>query len=487
MIQLDERLSAIAELASEAIAGKESPCAADIGCDHGRLTAHLLERYPELFMIAGDVSEPSLQKARTLLAAHGLAERAKTVVSDGLAGIDRPVHAIVIAGMGAEMILKIVREGRGKIGGAALIVQANVDLPMLRGELAQMGFCAEREVYTRAAGRRYVTMLVREGAAKQLDERKMLLGTAADGVRDAFARDYYLWQRSVRVREMERVARLESGHAAARMEKNSREVAWMSEALNANRCTVAEMERLVSGIAPVELAEEWDNVGLLLGHAGHVVTRALVALDLTDGVIHEAKALGAQLIVTHHPIMFSARKRVTDGDREGRLMLSMIENGMAHIAAHTNFDSAPGGVNDTLMALMGAEHVRGEGCIRIGDLAPGTTLAQVAERARKKLHADVRVYGAADTAVTTLGCCSGAGSSELYEARVLGADCFITGEVKHDRALDAMDMGLSVVEAGHFETENPACEVLASALQNACDALKYNVTVFCSKENPFGR
>lgn len=487
MILLDERLSAIADLVSEAIAGKDSPCAADIGCDHGRLTAHLLMRHEQLFMIAGDVSAPSLEKAKQLLAAHGLGNRAMTMVSDGLAGIDRPVDAIVTAGMGAEMILKIVREGQEKIGDAALIVQANVDLPLLRSGLAELGFEVLREVFTRAAGRRYVTMLARRGEAKQLTEREALLGTAVHGVTDERQRDYFAWQRGVRVREMEKVAALDSAKAGVRMEKNSRETALISEAMNVNGCTVKDIERLVGEIAPYELAEEWDNVGLLLGHADGEATRVLTALDLTEGVIAEAKALHAQVIVTHHPIMFSPKKRVTDQDREGRLMLAMIENGMAHIAAHTNLDSAPGGVNDTLMGLMGASHVRGEGFVRIGELEEGMTFGRLCERAQKKLHAVVRAYGAEDTPVHVLGCCSGAGSGELYEAKALGADCFITGEVKHDRALDAMDMGLCVIEAGHFETENPACEVLATALQNACDRLKYNVTVFCSKGNPFGR
>lgn len=252
-------------------------------------------------------------------------------------------------------------------------------------------------------------------------------------------------------------------------------------------CKVADMEKLVGGIAPYELAEDWDNVGLLLGRAGAEVSRVLVALDLTDGVVAEAKALGAQLIVTHHPVMMSARRRMTDADREGRLLLDLAQAGIAHIAAHTNLDSANGGVNDVLMNLMGAEHVRGEGFVRVGDLPEGTTFASLCERAEKKLHASVRAYGQADTIVRCLGCCSGAGSSEIADAAALGADCFITGEVKHHIALDAMDMGVCVIEAGHYETENPACEVLANALQNACDELKYNVTVFGSKGNPFGR
>ncbi|MGN0773205.1 MAG: Nif3-like dinuclear metal center hexameric protein [Candidatus Ventricola sp.] len=487
MVQLDDRLGAMADLVLEAVDGCESPCAADIGCDHGQLTAHLLERCGRLFMIASDVSGPSLDKARRLLAARGLMGRAQVVCADGLAGIDRPVQAIVIAGMGAETILRILREGRERIGSASLILQANVDLPLLRRELAAMGFCVEREVFSRAAGRHYVTMLARAGGVQALSERGALLGTAAGGMQDEGQRAYFAWQRSVRVREMEQTAALDSDKARARMEISSRELQWMAEAMNVNACTVKELERLVGEIAPYELAEDWDNVGLLVGFADRRVTRVLTALDLTDGVIKEARALGVQAIVTHHPIMMDARRRMTDGDREGRLLLALAENGIAHIAAHTNFDSAPGGVNDTLMALMGAKNVQGEGCVRVGELEEGMTFGALCARAQRKLRATVRAYGAADTPVTRLGCCSGAGGSLFPEAVALGADCFITGEIKHHVALEAMDSGVCVIEAGHFETENPACEVMANALQNACDALKYNVTVFCSKGNPFGR
>ena len=127
------------------------------------------------------------------------------------------------------------------------------------------------------------------------------------------------------------------------------------------RCTVSDIDKLVGDIAPFELAEEWDNVGLLFGCRNAEVTRVVVALDLTQKAVDQAKALGAQLIVTHHPIMFSAVKRVTDETREGRLMLDMGRAGISHIAAHTNLDAAKGGVNDTLMRVMGAENVRGEG------------------------------------------------------------------------------------------------------------------------------
>lgn len=488
-LSLDARLQAAATLALEAMRGRQHPRAADIGCDHGQLTAYLLEQVPDLTMLSSDVSAPSLQKARKLLAGRGLSGRAQLAVADGLAALadQEPVQAVIIAGMGAGTILKIVESGLACIGDAALIVQANVDLPLLRCGLSRMGFAIEREIYCEAAGRHYVTLQARRGEPIALDERSALLGAARGGVQGEGQRQYFLWQRGVRMRELQQLARHGSDRGRARMERCSRELMWISEVLGMNACTVSEMERIVGTIAPYELAEEWDNVGLLFGRSEAEVTRVLVALDLTQAVLDEAKALGAQLIVTHHPILFHARKRVTDRDREGRLMLDMARADVALIAAHTNLDSAPGGVNDVLMEAMGCTQVSGEGAVRVGRFETEMTLGRLCERARQRLHAQVRAYGAEDTPVHVLGCCSGAGGSELSRAVLMGADCFITGEIHHHEALDALDAGCTVIEAGHFETENPVCEVLRGALQKAVDALQYNVTVFCSEGHPFGR
>ena len=117
--------------------------------------------------------------------------------------------------------------------------------------------------------------------------------------------------------------------------------------------TVAQVLELVNGIAPFELAEPWDNVGLLAGRPDAAVERVLCALDLRMNVLEEAVRKGAQLIVTHHPILFRGRKNLCETDAEGRLLCALARSGIAMIAAHTNFDNASPGVNDALAAALG--------------------------------------------------------------------------------------------------------------------------------------
>ena len=124
---------------------------------------------------------------------------------------------------------------------------------------------------------------------------------------------------------------------------------------------VHQIYQLLDAIAPFDSQEEWDNSGLLVGDPDQEITAVLFALDVTEAVLAQAEQEGAGLIVTHHPLMFSPRRRLTEEDFEGRLIRRMIRGNMAHIAAHTNLDKAQGGMNDALAACCGLQGVRGEG------------------------------------------------------------------------------------------------------------------------------
>ena len=249
--------------------------------------------------------------------------------------------------------------------------------------------------------------------------------------------------------------------------------------------TVEQVLALVNGIAPFELAEEWDNVGLLAGNPDHLVERVLCALDLRMNVVEEAVRRDCQLIVTHHPILFRGRKNLRETDAEGRMLCALVRSGIAMIAAHTNFDNASPGVNDALAAALGLEQVAVlENGMRLGSIKQ-TDFGIFCRGAEAALHAPVRCYGDAACRIERVAVLGGAGGGFAQQAVQAGADVYLTGEMGYHAALDAADNGLCVVVAGHAATEYPAISLLRRGLQNAADAVQYDICVLQSESEVF--
>lgn len=244
--------------------------------------------------------------------------------------------------------------------------------------------------------------------------------------------------------------------------------------------TVLDLYHLINELAPFETQSEFDNSGLLVGSASREVTGILFALDVTERVIDEAVSLGVQLIVTHHPLMFTPRRSLTDGDYEGRLLRRLVRADLSLIAAHTNLDQAPGGINDTLAELCGLDGVSGEGFVRVGSLPSPMSASELASDLAARLGGAVRLMGPKDTVVRRLGICSGGGSGEWEKAAEMGCDAFLSGEIKHHHALEMADRGIAAFECGHYATEAPGIAALALALQNAFEALEYKMRIYVS-------
>ena len=245
--------------------------------------------------------------------------------------------------------------------------------------------------------------------------------------------------------------------------------------------TVEQVLSLVNGIAPFELAEEWDNVGLLAGRPDAKVNSVLCALDLRMEVLEEAVRAGAQLVVTHHPILFRGRKNLAETDGEGRLLCALVRSGIAMIAAHTNYDNALPGVNDALARALDLAEVQAlQDGMRVGT-PKQTDFGSFCAFAGKALRAPVRCYGDHGREISRVAVLGGAGEDYASLARQAGADVYLTGEMSYHKALDAVDNGLCVIEAGHAATEHPAISKLAGALQNAADAVQYEIRVLQSK------
>lgn len=249
--------------------------------------------------------------------------------------------------------------------------------------------------------------------------------------------------------------------------------------------TVADFYRTLDEVAPFSSALDYDNAGLLVGSPQKPVTKVLLSLDITPGVVAEAAAGGCELIVSHHPVIFTPLRSITDTD----VPYLLAQSGIAAICAHTNLDMAPEvGVNAVLAGLLGIRNSRA--MTRHGEFAE-TLLGEVdacsprgfAETVRQRLRCPAVQLAPGKTRVRTVALCSGAGGEFIADAIAAGADAFVTGEVKHHEWLAAGQAGLTVVCAGHFYTEDPAMERLMRLLQDRYPHIAFSKSA--ASENPF--
>lgn len=260
--------------------------------------------------------------------------------------------------------------------------------------------------------------------------------------------------------------------------------------------TVADILQLVETLAPRYMKMDWDNVGLLCGSKKTPVTKILVALDPFEGVCREAVQWGAELIVTHHPLIFHPLKAVTDETEVGRCIQLLCANGISAINAHTNLDCAPEGVNFRLATQLGLSDIaviHPNGTDEQGNpwglLRSGCVEEQPLERflatVKKQLTCEGLRYVDGGKPVRKVAVGGGACASELLDARSAGCDTFVTADVKYNGFFDAKALGMNLIDAGHFQTENPVVPLLAEKIARAfpdiqvkiseshCDCMKY--------------
>ncbi len=229
---------------------------------------------------------------------------------------------------------------------------------------------------------------------------------------------------------------------------------------------VQDIYDYLNEIAPFAQQEGWDNSGLLVGSAAQQVDTIAVVLDITPEAIRLAQQAGAQLFVSHHPVIFHAQKSFFA--QEPAYLLARA--GMSAICAHTSLDVAQGGVNDVLAAALGLCDVEpvpsqeGAPLLRIGRVEPMGAPA-LAGLVSRRLHAAVRMVSPEpEKPITRVAVCGGAGADLAAQALHAGADAYVTGDASHHEFLDARQMGLTLLAAGHYETENPVADMLAHKL-----------------------
>lgn len=237
----------------------------------------------------------------------------------------------------------------------------------------------------------------------------------------------------------------------------------------------------LEGIAPLRLAADWDAVGLLVSPRRSAVERVMTCLTLTAEVAAEAVRERVDLVVSHHPLPFRPLARITGDGGPGRVLLELIHAGAGVWSSHTAWDSAAGGINDQLAALLGLAHVSPiepdaevplAGFGRIGTPPAGATVADVARLARERLACDiVQLVGVADRPAGRLAIVCGSGGDLVEAVRRADAATLLTGEIKLHQAVEAQAAGLAVIAVGHHASERFSMERLAARLAEAVPGL----------------
>ncbi len=242
--------------------------------------------------------------------------------------------------------------------------------------------------------------------------------------------------------------------------------------------TVQEIFEKLCEFAPLELQMDFDNSGFLIGRGDRPVKKALLTLDITLPVIREAEALGADLILSHHPVIFRALKELRP-DGPGEKAMLLVEKGIAAICMHTNLDIAQGGVNDVLIRLLGAEPEQAlddDGCGRVGILPTELSLSEFLTRCRDRLRTNGLRYVDGGRPVHRIAVMGGSGGDALSCALEKGCDTYVTADVKYHSFLDAAELGLNLIDADHFCTETPVIPVLADRLSTAFPDVEFAVS-----------
>ena len=250
---------------------------------------------------------------------------------------------------------------------------------------------------------------------------------------------------------------------------------------------VSDILKFVEILAPRSMKMDWDNVGLLCGSKAAPVARVLVALDPFEHVCREAANWGADVIVTHHPLIFRPLPNITDETTIGRGLMTLIKNDISAINAHTNLDQTPGGVNDVLAKALGLDSIEvvnscgttesGEpwGLLRMGQV-PQQPLEAFLRAVKDRLRCDGLRYVNGGKPVRKVAVGGGACADGFREALAAGCDTFVTSDIKYNQFWDARDAGLNLIDAGHFHTENPVVSVLAEKIAAAFPEVEVKIS-----------
>lgn len=448
-IHLDERLSAAAKLV------REGAVVCDIGTDHAYLPCALMQEGKIKAAFAMDINEGPIENAKRTVTELGLSDAVTVRLSDGLDALEaeetKTITDVIICGMGGELIDTIISRAEWlKNAEKCLILQPMTQVPYLRRQLYLRGFAIESEIPVTDKHHTYTVMRVHyAGEPQVIDEVFAHIGRIPESASSQAVH----YMEIIRGRLLKAAMGMEQADSLSERAQKLREIVkGIEEKMPMEtKTTVADVWNWLNAWAPFDTQCTGDNSGLQAGSMSRIVSGVVIALDCTEAVIDYAVKTGANLIITHHPLLFVPVKSVTEESLVGRL----LQNGISLISAHTNLDLANGGVNDCLAAAL---DVKVTGCFgednlgRIGVLEQEMTPDDFAAFVKQKLHTAL-IYGAGNRAVKTVALIGGAGSDEVEAAIAAGADAYLTGEVDHNCYVDFAASGMTLLAGGHYATE----------------------------------
>ena len=253
-----------------------------------------------------------------------------------------------------------------------------------------------------------------------------------------------------------------------------------------------QIMQMLEELCPASFAMSWDNVGLLVGRSDKEVHTIALALDATSEVIAQAKSYGADLLLTHHPLLFSGIKKITDSDYLGKRILDLIGSDLCCYAMHTNFDVL--GMADAaadmlhlsdreVLEITYEDDISVEGIGRVGALLEPVKLSELAGKVAEVFEIEhVRYYGDPDQLMVTCAILPGSGKSEIDLAVKAGADVYITGDISHHDGIDAVEKGIAVIDAGHYGIEKIFIPYMKEYLEREVPEIRI---VSCDAGAPF--
>ena len=246
-----------------------------------------------------------------------------------------------------------------------------------------------------------------------------------------------------------------------------------------------EIIELIGNEFPMKYAESWDNTGFQVGNREKEVSHVFVAMDITDENIEEAISVGADMIVTHHPMIFSPLSTITSDTINGRRVLKMIENGICYMSIHTNYDSCR-------MADLAAARLEMTECVvleeiedgigigKVGKLPKVMTVRECAMMVKERFSIPtVRFFGNGEKEVAVAAICPGSGKSLIKDCHAKGAEVYITGDIDHHTGIDQVDDELPIIDAGHYGIEHIYIEDMYRFFMEKCPEVKVSKAQIC--------